>query len=104
MTEELRSYIEQIRNKTRELHQSLVIERERCSSLSTEVTRLQELVHTHLGTIEELHTQKDELQQSLNEQREQVRLSQQGASRDLAIDGLVKEIDFCIQQLKIANE
>jgi DNA anti-recombination protein RmuC len=103
MTEELRSYVEQIRNKTRELHQSLVIERERCSSLTSEVTRLQELVHTHLETIEELHAQKDELQQSLNEQREQARL-QQESSRDLAIDGLVKEIDFCIQQLKIANE
>ena len=27
----------------------------------------------------------------------------QEVSKDVAIDGLVKEIDFCIQQLKIAN-
>jgi hypothetical protein len=104
MTEEFRTYIEQIRNKSRELHQSLVIERERCSSLSAEVTRLEELVQAQLGEIGELQAHSGELQQLLNEQREQVRQSQQEVSKDIAIDGLVKEIDFCIQQLKIANE
>lgn len=104
MTEEFRTYIEQIRNKSRELHQSLVVERERCSSLSSEVTRLEALLQTQSTTMEELRAQSEELQQLLNEQREQVRQSQQEVSKDLAIDGLVKEIDFCIQQLKIANE
>ncbi|HLP55774.1 MAG TPA: hypothetical protein VK151_12120 [Fluviicola sp.] len=104
MTEEFRTYIEQIRNKSRELHQQLVIERERCSSLSTEVTRLEELLQEHTTTIEELRAQSLELQELLNEQREQGRQPQEDLSKDLAIDGLVKEIDFCIQQLKIVNE
>ncbi|MBI3240538.1 MAG: hypothetical protein HYZ43_17120 [Flavobacteriia bacterium] len=104
MTEEFRTYIEQIRNKSREMHQQLVVERERCSSLSTEVIRLEELVQEHTATIEELRAQSLELQELLNEQREQVLQPQEDPSKDLAIDGLVKEIDFCIQQLKIVNE
>lgn len=104
MTEEFRTYIEQIRNKSRELHQKLVVERERCSSMSAEVTRLEELVQGQAATLEELNAQSQEMQQLLNEQREQVQLLQQETSKDVAIDGLVKEIDYCIQQLKIANE
>ena len=103
MTEEFRTYIEQIRNKSRELHQSLVIERERCSSLTAEVTRLKELLQAQTGEIGELKAHAGELQQLLNEQREQA-LKSHEQSKDLEIDGLVKEIDFCIQQLKIANE
>ena len=105
MTGEFRKYIEHIRNRALELHQSLVVERERSSSFSAEIARLEELLKEHAHTVEELRAQSEELQQLLNEQREQVR--QQPAeevSRDVAIDGLVKEIDFCIQQLKIANE
>lgn len=104
MTEELSRYIEQVRNKSRELHQQLVVERERCSSLSAEVIRLEELVQEHTSTIEALRAQSLELQELLNEQREQVLQPQEDPSKDLAIDGLVKEIDFCIQQLKIVNE
>lgn len=104
MTEEFRMYVEQIRNKTRELHQALVVERERNSSLSAEVTRLEELLRAQKATIDELNAQTIELQQLLNEQREQAPSPQEGDLKDLAIDGLVKEIDFCIQQLKIANE
>lgn len=104
MNEEFRTYVEQIRNKARELHQALVVERERSSSLSAEVTRLEELLEAHKATIDDLNAQTVELQQLLNEQREQVPSSQEGDLKDLAIDGLVKEIDFCIQQLKIANE
>lgn len=104
MTEEFRTYIEQIRLKTRTLHQSLVVERERSGSLSAEVTRLEGLLEENRALNAELKAQAEELQQLLNEQREQVRQSEQETAKDLEIDGLVKEIDFCIQQLKIANE
>lgn len=104
MTEEFRTYIEQIRDKSRELHQNLVVERERCSSLTAEVTRLEGLLQESTTTIAELRAQSEELQQLLNEQREQVHQSELELSKDQEIDGLVKEIDFCIQQLKIANE
>lgn len=104
MTKEFRTYIEQIRDKSRELHQNLVVERERCSSLTAEVTRLEGLLQESTTTIAELRAQSEELQQLLNEQREQVHQSELELSKDQEIDGLVKEIDFCIQQLKIANE
>lgn len=104
MTEEFRKYIEQIREKSRDLHQLLVVERERSSSLSSEVSRLEGLLQESTSTIALLRAKSEELQQLLNEQREQIRQSEQEVSKDMEIDGLVKEIDFCIQQLKIANE
>jgi UDP-N-acetylmuramyl tripeptide synthase len=105
MTGEFRRYIEQIRNKSLELHQSLVVERERANSYVTEISRLETLLEEQVQTVEELRAQNAELQQLLNEQREQVRQQPPAeVSKDAAIDGLVKEIDFCIQQLKIANE
>ena len=105
MTEEFRKYVEQIRQKALELHQSLVVERERSGSLTAEISRLEGLLNDHKQTIEELRGQAETLQQSLDEQREQAsQQSVNGYSDDQAIDGLVKEIDFCIQQLKLANE
>jgi|GEM_PF-232097 len=105
MTGEFRKYIEHIRQKSLELHQSLVIERERAGSYSAEIARLEGLLREQAQTVEELRAQSDELQQLLNEQREQARQQPtEEVSKDAAIDGLVKEIDFCIQQLKIANE
>lgn len=105
MTEEIRTYIEQIRTKSRELHQSLVVERERVGSCELEIKRLEELLKEQETTMGLLKSHADSLQQSLDEQREQVRLQKADEeSKDLEIDGLVKEIDFCIQQLKMANE
>jgi len=105
MTGEFRKYIEHIRNKSLELHQTLVVERERAGSLTAEISRLEGLLSEHVRTISELRAQTAELEQSLEEQREQVRQQPtEEVSKDAAIDGLVKEIDFCIQQLKIANE
>jgi uncharacterized protein HemX len=103
MTSEIKSYIDQIRAKARQLHQQLVIERERSTSMDLEISRLKELLTQQES---QLTSVKDELvavTDQLAEQREQVQV--QSTSRgDFEIDGLVKEIDFCIQQLKIANE
>ena len=104
MTEEFRTYIEHIRNKSLELHQSLVVERERSSSFSAEISRIQELLQAREQEILELRAHSEELQQLVDEQREQMHQASAEVSKDIAIDGLVKEIDFCIQQLKIANE
>lgn len=103
MTGEFRTFIEQVRKKSLELHQQLVIERERSGSLTAEVTRLQEQLAQQVDLVAELQVRTSALQQELDEQREQARLASVEVSKDIAIDGLVKEIDFCIQQLKIAN-
>jgi SMC interacting uncharacterized protein involved in chromosome segregation len=103
MTSELKSLIEQIGAKSRQLHQSLVTERERVRSMTDEINRLN-------SEVSEVQTQKkameDELQSlksELDQVREQVQ-AQPVSTNGVEIDVLVKEIDFCIQQLKIANE
>jgi hypothetical protein len=103
MTSEIKSYIEQIRAKAQLLHQDMVLERERSASMLTEISRLKEEIAQQALQISVL---KDDLQMAnhqLIEKREQVQVSS-FSRKDSEIDVLVKEIDFCIQQLKIANE
>jgi capsule polysaccharide export protein KpsE/RkpR len=106
MTEELKAYIGQIRTRAHELHHSLVIERERNASLAAEIARLEGLLGERETNMSLLKSHADSLQQALEEQREQARQNEESAerSRDAEIDGLVKEIDFCIQQLRTAHE
>jgi chromosome segregation ATPase len=103
MTSELKSLIEQIGAKSRQLHQSLVAERERVRSMTDEINRLNaeisEFQNQKRSMEDELHSLKTELSQA----REQVQV-QPVSTNTVEIDVLVKEIDFCIQQLKIANE
>lgn len=104
VTEDFRTYTEQIRLKTQELHQKLVVERDKNGLLDTENDRLTALLHAHEGQIQSLTAELNEVQQQLEEQREQSVPVVLEVSNDSAIDGLVKEIDFCIQQLKLAHE
>ncbi|MNU95570.1 Chromosome partition protein Smc [compost metagenome] len=103
MTSELKSLIEQIDAKSRQLHQSLVAERERVRSMTDEINRLNsdvsEIQNQKKGLEDELQNLKTELSQA----REQVQVPPV-STNGVEIDVLVKEIDFCIQQLKIANE
>lgn len=105
MTSELKSLIEQVGAKSRQLHQSLVAERERVRSMTDEINRLNaeisEFQNQKRSMEEELHGLKTELSQA----REQVQAQPVSTNTNtVEIDVLVKEIDFCIQQLKIANE
>ncbi len=104
MTANIKSLIEQISEKSRSLHQLLVIERERASSFEVEINRLRgensALLDKQEVLSQEVHSLKTEISQqnSMNNEVADVK------SNDLRIDSLVREIDFCIQQLKIANE
>ncbi len=102
MTPEIKHYIDRIAAKSLQLHQLLVTERERSSSMLQEVSRLNELVEQQEAMIHSLQEELNAAQSKLTEQREQVSV-EPAAIGELEIDGLVKEIDFCIQQLKIAN-
>lgn len=104
MTAELKSLIEQIGAKSQQLHQALVAERARVDSMKDEIDRLN-------GVISEMENQKKDLQlevqdltTTLNRMSEQAPVQQSSNGSNLEIDVLVREIDFCIQQLKIANE
>ncbi|MDR0801622.1 hypothetical protein [Fluviicola sp.] len=103
MTSELKSLIEQVGAKSHQLHRSLVAERERVRSMTDEINRLNaeisEFQNQGRYMEDELHSLKTELSQA----REQVQV-QPVSANTVEIDVLVKEIDFCIQQLKIANE
>lgn len=103
MTSEIKLYLEQIKAKTTSLHQALVTERERNASISAENQRLGSLLSEQEAELNALKVAHTAALQELSEKREQAQI-QPVTRNELAIDGLVKEIDFCIQQLKIANE
>jgi chromosome segregation ATPase len=103
MTSEIKLYLEQIKAKTTSLHQVLVTERERNASISAENQRLGSLLSEQEAELNALKAAHTAALQELSEKREQAQI-QPVTRNELAIDGLVKEIDFCIQQLKIANE
>ena len=103
MTSELKSLIEQIGTKSRQLHQSLVTERERVRSMTDEVNRLNAEVSEAKTQKKAMEEELQSLKSELDQVREQVQV-QPVSANGVEIDVLVKEIDFCIQQLKIANE
>lgn len=103
MTSELKSLIEQIGAKSRRLHQSLVAERERVGSMTDEINRLNSEVSEFKNQKTAMEEELQGLKSELNQTREQVQV-QPVSTNGVEIDVLVKEIDFCIQQLKIANE
>jgi chromosome segregation ATPase len=103
MTSELKSLIEQIGAKSRQLHQSLVTERERVRSMTDEINRLNTEISDFKNQKKAMEEELLSLRSELNQTREQVQV-QAVSTNGVEIDVLVKEIDFCIQQLKIANE
>lgn len=103
MTSEIKSYIAQIRAKAQQLHQEKVLESERSASMLVEISRLKEELAQQNQLISTLKEDLIAANNQLIEKREQVQVPSV-SRKDAEIDVLVKEIDFCIQQLKIANE
>lgn len=103
MTSELKSLIEHIGTKSRQLHQSLVTERERVRSMTDEINRLKADISEYQNQKKAMEEELRNLKSELDQAREQVQV-QPVSTNGVEIDVLVKEIDFCIQQLKIANE
>ena len=101
MTSEIKAYIDQIAAKAQHLHTLLIAERERSAGLSAEISRLNGEVERQQSELDLLQQDIQALTSKLSEEREQ---TPQLQVNDLDVDALVKEIDFCIQQLKIANE
>lgn len=104
MTSELKSLIEQIGAKSRQLHQSLVAERERVRSMTDEINRLNAEISEFQNQKKSMENELQGLKTELSQAREQVQAQPVSTANTVEIDVLVKEIDFCIQQLKIANE
>jgi DNA-binding protein H-NS len=103
MTSEIKAYIQEITVKTQTLHQKLVAERERSSSMEAEISRLNAVIAQHEEAMENVKLELQELKTAQLAKQDAQESNDENVS-DVYIDGLVREIDFCIQQLKIANE
>ena len=108
MTTEITTYLEQIKAKLGSLHQSLEAERAHVLALGEEISRLNSTLTNEQNTVAEQAAEILSLKTELAEKREQVQassdLQETHVKSPVEIDMLVREIDFCIQQLKIANE
>ena len=102
MTEKIQQFIDEIRQKTLAMHRQLNEERSKNESLMLELSdlksKLSEKEKQEAVLIEDIEKLKVELEAS----RTQVQGSDLISSRrrDEEIDELVKEIEYCISQLK----
>ena len=102
MSDRVSKLIDSIKGKANELHQDLQSERNKSASLENELTALKSELNAKSL---EIQTSKDKLAQlggqlkTLSEQK----VDQQSSGADISdeqIDELVREIEFCIAQLK----
>lgn len=102
MTDKIQQFIDEIARKSRMLHQQLVEERMKNEQLRTEVVNLQEQLMINSGQIEsqslEISRLKGELEAAKLQVVEVPIVSD--VRKDEEIDELVKEIEYCISQLK----
>lgn len=102
MTDKIQQFIDEIARKSRMLHQQLVEERMKSEQLRTEVVNLQEQLMINSGQIEsqslEISRLKGELEAAKLQVVEVPIVSD--VRKDEEIDELVKEIEYCISQLK----
>jgi hypothetical protein len=102
MTDKIQQFIDEITRKSRDLHQQLVEERMKNEQLRMEIVDLNEQVMINSGQIEsqslEITKLKGELETTKLQVVEEPSVSDHG--KDEEIDELVKEIEYCISQLK----
>ena len=71
--------------------------------MDTEISRLNAVIAQHEEAMENVKLELQELKTAQLAKQDAQESNDENVS-DVYIDGLVREIDFCIQQLKIANE
>ncbi|MEN9699394.1 MAG: hypothetical protein RLZZ301_592 [Bacteroidota bacterium] len=102
MTEQLHQLIQDIRSKSQQLAEKLRVERAQHEVLQGEINRLNEQLLAEQAHISDLKHEIAALNVSLDEaQNKVVEVPVVSKGRDDAqIDALVKEIEYCIEQLK----
>jgi predicted transcriptional regulator len=102
MTDKIQQFIDEITRKSRSLHHQLVEERMKNEQLRTEIVNLQEQLMANSGQIEsqslEITKLKGELEAAKLQVIEEPIVSDHRKEEE--IDELVKEIEYCISQLK----
>lgn len=102
MTERIQHIVNEISQKTKALHKQLIEEREKNSSLQAEIKSLNEnekvQTEKEVGYLKEISDLKLQLEETKSQI---VEVSNPSLGRkDEEIDELVKEIEYCISQLK----
>ena len=101
MSDRIQELIDGIREKASSLHNQLSTERSSNQKLQDEVSGLQNQISSKEGEIVELKSKISEWETKLKTVDEQdVIGSEDTGVSDEQIDELVKEIEYCIEQLK----
>lgn len=102
MSSKIHAQIDNLRAIFVEMKSGLINERQRSKALSEDLNKANEAAEQLKLRNAELTSQLEELQNASNTNRQDVKdsASQHLERREDEIDALVKEIEFCIQQLK----
>jgi phage-related minor tail protein len=101
MTERIQHIIDEIRLKSQALHHQLNEEREKNKALSAELHLITERLEVEKQKEEQLLSKIEALSNELETTKSQVvETSPPSGKNDEEIDELVKEIEYCISQLK----
>jgi chromosome segregation ATPase len=103
MTENIQQIITSIRSKATGLSDQLKILREKNQQLEVEISSLKSEIQGLKISIQEYKTENENLQMELTTAKEEVVTSPSDSDlsrREEEIDALVKEIEYCIHQLK----
>jgi predicted nucleic acid-binding Zn-ribbon protein len=101
MADRINELIQKIREKVSQLKDQLSVEKTNNESLQNEVNQLKAQLNLSLKEVESLETKVVKLQSDIVKAKEQsVGGSNESEVSDEQIDELVKEIEYCIGQLK----
>mgnify|MGYP000011394353 FL=1 len=102
MTEEIQKIIDQIHSKSKALHKVVLEERDKNGHLNSEIERLNKLLDEKNEEVSSLSKNLDSVQLALSLAQNKVIENpvQIIGKSEQEIDELVKEIEFCIEQLK----
>jgi uncharacterized protein YoxC len=102
MSERIDELIETIREKSILLKEQVASEKSKNEELTQEIQNLKQEISSKDGKVDELNEKIGELNESVKTAKEQSITSSEVTTgvTDEQIDELVKEIEYCIEQLK----
>ena len=103
MTEKIQLYLNEILQKAQHVHALLEVERKKNNELEQKVAALQSELDSKYNLEVSLRSEVDELKASLESAKNtkvEVPSTAPIGKRNEEIDELVKEIEYCIEQLK----
>ena len=100
MSDRIQELVEEIRSKATQLRNQLDVAQSRNAELEDEIKKISSSVTAKEGELEALKLKYDDLQKNGLKEDTGVKVSNGQEISNEAIDELVKEIEYCITQLK----